>query len=141
MGADQNPRYTAIHEGTHGMDFALGLTRAQDHYGTFDFGSEVFENMKFNNPNMPLKDIAYYSDPKEIYARTNELRYMADLDPKIEVTTEMAKKMLRYDNLAKGNPGILNTFLGTNPSSLARWMNTMPALAGAAMIGNQTQQR
>ena len=141
MGADQNPRYTAIHEGTHGMDFALGLTRTQNEYGKFDFGAEVFENMQLNNPGMPLKDIAYYSDPKEIYARTNELRYMADLDPNIEVTTEMAKKMLRYDNLAKGNPGILNTFLGTNPSSLARWMNTMPALAGAAMIGNQTKER
>lgn len=141
MAADQNPKYTAIHEGTHGMDFALGLTRAQDHYGNFDFGAEVFETMKRNNPDMPLKDIAYYSDPKEIYARTNELRYMAGLDPNIEVTAEMAKQMLRYDNLAKGNPGILNTFLGTNPSSLAKWMNTMPALAGAAMIGNQTQQK
>jgi hypothetical protein len=141
MAADQNPRYTAIHEGTHGMDFALELTRTQSEYGKFDFGAEVFENMQLHNPGMPLKDIAYYSDPKEIYARTNELRYMADLDPNIEVTTEMAKKMLSYDNLAKGNPGILNTFLGTNPSSLARWMNTMPALAGAAMIGNQTKEQ
>jgi hypothetical protein len=141
MAADQNPRYTAIHEGTHGMDFALGLTRTQDQYGNFDFGAEVFESMKLQNPDMPLKDIAYYSDPKEIYARTNELRYMNNVDPNIEVTTEMARKMLKFDTLAKSNRGIFDTFLGTNPSSLARWMNTMPALAGAAMMGNQMQKK
>jgi hypothetical protein len=36
---------------------------------------------------------------------------------------------------------MVNTFTGIKPSSLARWMNTMPALAGAAMIGNQTQKK
>jgi hypothetical protein len=141
MGADQNPRYTAIHEGTHGMDFALGLTRTQNEYGKFDFGAEVFEGINNTSFGLPFKDIAYYSDPKEIYARTNELRYMADLDPRIEVTEEMARKLLKFDNLAKGNQGVYTTFLGVNPSSLARWMNTMPALAGAAMIGNQTQKK
>ena len=141
MAADQNPMYTAIHEGTHGMDRVFGLTDSQKNFTNFDFGAEVFENMKLHSPDMSMKDIAYYSDPKEIYARTNELRRAANLDPSIEVTDEMARQMLGLENLSRTNSGVFNTFLGTNPRSLARWMNTMPALAGAAMIGNQTQKK
>jgi hypothetical protein len=141
MAANQNPMYTAIHEGTHGMDFVLGLTDAQKKYDNLDFGAEVFETMKRQDPNISIKDLAYYSDPKEIYARTNELRRMANLDPKIEVTEEMAREMLGLDNLSQADDGVFRTFEGTNPRSLARWMNTMPALAGAAMIGNQTQKK
>jgi hypothetical protein len=160
------PFATAVHEGAHGMDLIFDITSNPKlttlinprHPGRYitpgpstPISIDSIEDMayqsirsrgSFIDDEIRGSDLTYLSDPAEVYARTQELRSMFNLDPKKLLSADDVRgiqldlKMLDEDPSSLGH-----IFSEMHPVGLARWMNTMPALAGAAMIGNQTKER
>ena len=153
------PFQTAIHEGAHGMDLIFDITSNPKLTTSGLNSSSISDEVKRSISKQAYKnnfifndyDSDYLSDPSEIYARTQELRSLFNLDPKKIMSVDDASK-LQSDIISLSKESKVNDitdirllspyiFGNMNPNSLARWMNTMPALAGAAMIGNQTQKK
>jgi len=138
----QAPFLTAVHEGAHGMDMVFGITSKTP------ITDMVKTSMKQSDASTRFTkdDYDYFSSPEEVYARTQELRATFNLEPKRFLDVDDVKKiqsdlMLFGEEEGANNLALKYIFGKIEPRQLTRWLNVMPALAGAAMIGNQTQKK
>ena len=130
-----------IHEATHAMESNGLMFNAKEKADLLEpFGLTEDEYKKLKSPGLlSFKDPKYFTDPTEIHARMNEVRYQLGLKPGEPMTKEMYNKAYKLNKFEGMGPYIKDSKKMLDLFN--KFYVGAPLVAGSAALANSDKQK